>query len=184
MRGIYSITNTITGTIYYGQSVNINKRFGKHKSTLNNNKHDNDHLQNAWNKYGKENFEFKPIEIIEDATIDLTPIEIKYYYSTDNKYNLQNPKSPFRPEWKQTEEWKQKESDRMKGNNLALGHRDTEEQKKQKSKSHAGKEHSEDTKLKIAKSMTGKTLSDEVKQKISISKQQYWAERRAAKVAI
>lgn len=39
-----------------------------HKTYLNNGYHTNVHLQNAWNKYGKEKFEFS---IIEETTEDL-----------------------------------------------------------------------------------------------------------------
>ena len=60
--GIYIIQNLVNGNIYIGSSINIRKRFSQHKSTLRHNTHRNKHLQNAWNKYGEENFEFIIIE--------------------------------------------------------------------------------------------------------------------------
>lgn len=60
--GIYIIQNVVNGNIYVGSSININRRFSQHKSTLRHNTHRNKHLQNAWNKYGEENFEFIVIE--------------------------------------------------------------------------------------------------------------------------
>lgn len=60
--GIYIIQNLINGNIYIGSSSNIKRRFSQHKSTLRHNTHKNKHLQNAWNKYGEENFEFIIIE--------------------------------------------------------------------------------------------------------------------------
>ena len=56
--GIYIITNTIDKKCYIGSSVNINRRWINHKSALNNNKHKNQHLQRAWNKYGSEVFKY------------------------------------------------------------------------------------------------------------------------------
>lgn len=64
-------------------------RWSCHKNCLNQNKHENKHLQNSWNKYGSENFQF---EIIEKCSIaDLDNRErfwIAYYNSLENGYNL------------------------------------------------------------------------------------------------
>ena len=56
--GIYFISNKVNNKIYVGQSVNIERRWKQHKRELKNNIHENGRLQNAWNKYGEENFEF------------------------------------------------------------------------------------------------------------------------------
>ena len=61
------IKNNINDKSYVGQSINIENRWTHHKSELNNNKHINDYLQNAWNKYGEHSFEFI---IIEECTLD------------------------------------------------------------------------------------------------------------------
>lgn len=60
--GIYKIENIHTHKVYIGQSVNIYVRWANHKSELNRNKHGNSYLQNAWNKYGKNEFEFSILE--------------------------------------------------------------------------------------------------------------------------
>ena len=62
MIGIYKIENLITHKVYIGQSVDVKKRWTEHKHLLKNNKHDNQFLQNAWNKYGEENFKFCIVE--------------------------------------------------------------------------------------------------------------------------
>jgi len=55
---IYSFYNKVNGKRYVGSSLYLKHRQSVHFSTLNNNKHKNNHLQNAWNKYKEENFEF------------------------------------------------------------------------------------------------------------------------------
>jgi len=81
MVGIYRIRNKINDKCYYGSTKNIKRRWNKHKSQLNYNRHENIILQRAWNKYGAENFEFEVIEIcnknelliIEQNYLDLKP---------------------------------------------------------------------------------------------------------------
>lgn len=64
--GIYVIKNNVNNNIYIGSSINLKQRFSQHKSTLRHNTHKNRHLQNAWNKYGEENFECIIIEHISN----------------------------------------------------------------------------------------------------------------------
>jgi group I intron endonuclease len=65
--GVYRITNLVNGKNYIGISKSIYKRWEYHRYRLKKGIHDNIHLQSAWNKYGKENFEFK---IIEECQVD------------------------------------------------------------------------------------------------------------------
>ena len=63
--GIYLIFNRVNKKKYVGQAVDILDRWTNHKSLLNNNKHNNRHLQGAWNKYGESAFKFTKIEEVE-----------------------------------------------------------------------------------------------------------------------
>lgn len=89
MVGIYSITNKINGKVYIGQSSDIEGRWKRHISFLNENSHHNKHIQAAWNKFGKDNFEFN---VVEECTEDeLNEREIYYiqkYDSYNSGYNL------------------------------------------------------------------------------------------------
>jgi group I intron endonuclease len=67
--GVYKITNLKNGKFYIGSSKDIEFRWSEHKKHLNGNYHINKKLQNAWNFYGKENFEFTIIELINDFNL-------------------------------------------------------------------------------------------------------------------
>lgn len=67
--GIYKISCSANSKFYIGSSINIKTRFKQHKSKLEKNCHDNQHLQNAWNKYGAGSFTFEILEVIEESNI-------------------------------------------------------------------------------------------------------------------
>ena len=79
--GIYKIVNELNNKMYIGQSINIYERWRHHKIQLRHDKHHNSHLQNAWNKYGEQNFQFVIIEECSESVLDVREI----YYIT--KYN-------------------------------------------------------------------------------------------------
>jgi group I intron endonuclease len=60
--GIYKITNLNDNKVYIGSSINVTKRQYKHFWMLRNNKHDNLHLQNSFNKFGESSFLFEVIQ--------------------------------------------------------------------------------------------------------------------------
>lgn len=92
--GIYEIVNTINGKKYIGSSKQLNIRKTRHFSNLRNNRHANSHLQNSFNKYGEENFEFSVIlycdkndlEGYEQSWLNNTNARINqdYYNESDN----------------------------------------------------------------------------------------------------
>ncbi len=65
--GVYQIRNTINDRIYIGSSFDIAARWREHKYDLRMNKHRNQHLQNAYNKYGKEAFVYEVLEILDST---------------------------------------------------------------------------------------------------------------------
>ena len=64
--GIYIITNIINGNRYIGSSNDLYERLYNHLRDLKNNNHHNTFLQNSWNKYGDENFEYGILEYCEE----------------------------------------------------------------------------------------------------------------------
>ena len=88
--GVYKITNLVNGKFYIGSSNNIEFRWKQHKDKLNEDKHGNTYLQNAWNQYGEENFKF---EIIEECSPELQFEREQFYLNTlspfdKNGYNI------------------------------------------------------------------------------------------------
>ena len=78
--GIYEIRCISNNKIYIGSSKNIKKRAKQHLYNLRKNKHCNRYLQFAWNKYGKNMFNFKCLENLNCNTSEgeLMLIEQKY----------------------------------------------------------------------------------------------------------
>lgn len=76
MIGIYRIRNLVNGKCYYGSSKEIEKRWKNHLNQLRKKKHINTILQNAWNKYGADNFIFEIVEECEEKL--LLEVEQKY----------------------------------------------------------------------------------------------------------
>jgi group I intron endonuclease len=66
--GIYIIRHVESNKIYIGSAVRLNKRWNFHRFKLRQNMHENSRLQNAWNKYGEDAFEFSIIELVSDKT--------------------------------------------------------------------------------------------------------------------
>jgi group I intron endonuclease len=60
--GIYQIQNIVNGSVYIGSSNDMSKRWIDHRKLLRKNTHTNQHLQNAWNKYGEQSFSFVILE--------------------------------------------------------------------------------------------------------------------------
>ena len=91
--GIYSIKNVINNKEYIGSSRNLYNRLHEHFHNLKNNKSHNSHLQNAWNKYGENNFKF---EILEYCDV-LKQFELEQYYLDIRKpkYNFEAKVVPF-----------------------------------------------------------------------------------------
>jgi group I intron endonuclease len=99
--GIYKIVNRATGQCYVGQSQRVQKRIREHFRLLRLNKHPNQHLQNAYNKYGVENFS-GGVEIECENVEQLDYLEESFlkgdaWFEEPNVYNIADfAKAPMR----------------------------------------------------------------------------------------
>lgn len=87
---IYQIYCEGNGKTYIGQAANIYKRWSRHRRDLYNNKHANQYLQNAYNKYGAESFKYEMINTLEtrEETNDMELYWINCFRAIDQSMNL------------------------------------------------------------------------------------------------
>lgn len=91
--GIYKITNLVNGKFYIGSSKNIEERWDNHKQYLRGKYHINPKLQNAWDFYGEDKFQFDVIEEVKPIQTLLFERENHYItslkpYEKDVGYNI------------------------------------------------------------------------------------------------
>lgn len=85
--GIYAIKNKINNKFYIGISIDIKRRWLTHVRDFNKQQHYNEYLQNAWHKYGGENFEFIILEQLENIDNHLLNEKEKFWIENYNSYN-------------------------------------------------------------------------------------------------
>lgn len=83
--GIYCITNIENGKLYIGQAHSIKHRFSTHRSELRGGYHHNNHLQNAWNKYGEDSFSFEIMNICDESELDDLETHFIALYDSTNQ---------------------------------------------------------------------------------------------------
>ena len=99
--GLYKIVNKVTGQCYVGQSQRCKKRLKEHFRLLRWNKHTNPHLQNAYNKYGADNF-YGAIEVEVSNLDELDQLENAFlegnaWFDEKTVYNIADfAKAPMR----------------------------------------------------------------------------------------
>lgn len=151
--GIYKIKNMITGDFYIGSANNIRRRFYNHRYTLGTNCHENEHLQNAWNKYGKQAYEF--------TTVLLCDIENKLYYEQTlldglrPAYNMAKYAAAPMQGRHHSVETRAKYSEVRKGNTYALGHKMSEENRLKLLEANTGRHPSDETRRRLSEATTG-----------------------------
>lgn len=84
--GVYSVKNKVTGFAYIGSSNDVFKRIYVHRSLLRNNHSHSRKLQEAWNIYGEDNFQFSVLHIVWTYE-DLFKEELKEILDAELLYN-------------------------------------------------------------------------------------------------
>jgi group I intron endonuclease len=183
MIGIYAIINKINSKIYIGKSININKRWKKEINGAT-----NKHLQNAFKKYGIDNFEFIYLCLCNEDELN----EKEIYWI--NKCETTNPKYGYNKTFggdggKPSDEIRKKISESLKGEKNPMyglrGKKQSDESNEKNRQYHLGKKVSNKTKEKISESLKGKEAhnkgkktSNETKKKTSDSLKLYWLKKQ------
>jgi group I intron endonuclease len=172
--GVYTITNLKNGKCYVGSALSFRRRWYEHQSYFRRGVHHAKHLQHAWNKYGPEAFEFKPLLIC--APKDLLMYEQRAMDTLKPEYNtaptagntLGVKLSPeaiakmvaYRTGRKQDPEHVAKRAAGLRGQTR------TAEAKERMSIAATGRECTPETRAKLAAHNTGKTMPAETRAKI------------------
>lgn len=149
--GIYCIVCSANRKKYIGSSNRIEKRLIQHFSMLRLGKHNNIHLQRAYDKYGKDSFLAKPLFYCDPS--ERLYFEEMIIKALSPEFNLSNIVDGT---VYLSEETKIKIGNRLRGKANPL-------------KGKPGHPCSEETKQKIRMALLGRKLPEEVKQKMSKS---------------
>jgi len=165
--GVYKIE--LNNKLYIGSTVRPFKyRWGDHLQGLRRGRHENGHLQNAYNKYGYTTLKFSILEVVENKK-ECIPREQYYIDTLKPEYNVRQI-AESNLGIKRSKETRKKMSISAMGNTRTLGYKMPEEIKRKISESEKGKVVSEETKRKISVIQKGKVFSKEHKRKLSETK--------------
>lgn len=114
--GVYKIQNIVNNKKYIGSSSVLSDRNRQHWNALKRGDHDNDHLQNAWNKYGPDVFVFVVMFFCDnDKLIEYEQYCLDYFKP---EYNI-SPTANSTLGTKRTEEAKERQRQRQTGRTLS-----------------------------------------------------------------
>ncbi len=73
--GVYQIRCLVNGKVYIGSAVDINHRWGVHRSDISTQTHHSRYLQRSWKKYGANQFVFEILELVPPTKEELIAAE-------------------------------------------------------------------------------------------------------------
>lgn len=179
--GIYKILNIITYDFYTGSAVNFGNRWRQHRWELRRNIHGNEHLQNAWNKYGEDAFEFSILlycdienllyyeQVVYDGlkpTYNISPtagssLGVKHTAEARAKTSAALMRHVVSPETRA------KMSAARMGNQNALGYKHSPEARAKNSAANRGRKKSPEHRAKMSAAHMGRKKSPETRAKMS-----------------
>ncbi len=175
MVAIYTIRCTANGKVYVGSAVDINRRWKEHRHELRNNKHYNQRLQRAWNKYGESAFVFEVVETCKPSEILLREQHwIDVLRAADKKYGFNIlPKAYSHLGAKRPSGTGAKISTALKARGIRPvqppHYRHSEETRRKISAVQKGRKHSPETIEKRASKLRGRKQSPEHSEKVRLA---------------
>lgn len=192
--GIYEIRNVVSGKRYIGSAVDFDKRWKTHRRQLNAGKHFSKNMQASWNKYGGEQFAFRPLLICarehllmyEQIAIDgLLPefnsckvagstLGIKYSPETLARLSIVHSTANLSAETRarmsaSQADRRHTDETKKKLSLLWRGRKLSAEECARRSERMKGHFVSEETRAKMAAAATGKPVSAETRRKLSVA---------------
>jgi len=166
LSGIYKIQSKIKPErIYIGSAVDIQVRWRTHLRLLNKNKHENSRLQNHYNKYGKNDFEFSILIGCDKQDLIITE---QFYIDAFNPFFNICKRAGSSLGVKRSPETIRKVSEANRGEkHVNYGKHLSEETCRRISEAHLGRKHTPEHTLKVADKLRGIKRSDEFRGKIS-----------------
>lgn len=149
--GVYAIRNHVNEKCYVGSALNLKRRFIQHRAHLRGQRHHNQHLQRAWNKYGEAAFYFEPLLLTGKG--DLLKFEQMLLDTLDDDrlYN-QNPTAGSRLGAKVSEETRRK----LRESHLGQSRPQSEEHRRKIGIANLGKVRSQEIRKQIGDMQRGK----------------------------
>ena len=158
--GVYAIFNRTSEKMYIGSSMNMSKRWIKHRHELRKGTHHCQPLLRAVAKYGIEVFDFQVVEHVADMS-KLTAREQQWINLFKPAYNTCQIAGSARGV-KRSVETKQKLAAALRGNKNAVGKIVSAETRQKLSEVAKKRTYSEATRAKMANAKLGKKQSTEL----------------------
>lgn len=153
--GVYKIINQVTGMFYIGSAKCFQVRASQHLSKLKQGKHANKHLQNAFNKHGKDVFLFKVVEVVDGTKSNRFTVEQNYINKLINE-----------GKWEQTFNFKKK-TEQKERSCFSRSPNETKKLLSQKSKAMWAKRSQEEKQRLI--NILSESRTEEIYEKVSKS---------------
>ena len=171
---VYQILNRSTGGFYVGSTIHWDTRKRTHTRKLRAGGHHCPHLQASWTKQGEEAFEFRVVQVVDDA-MQLPAEEQKWldkYHGTPGCYNFAKYVDSSSRGIKFLPAHREAISAGLRTHYATnespfAGRRHTDETKKKMSDGKVGIPKSAEHKQKLRESRLGTTASEETKAKLS-----------------
>lgn len=168
-RGVYGIVNNINNMVYVGQTLkSFGDRRDSHWALLRGGYHSTAKMQEDWNTYGEENFEFVVLQESDDGD-EIDELESKYvkhYMDRGLAYNKTGGGRKGYVGAPVSDEAKRIIGEKNRIN--MTGRKASEETRMKMSKTRKGRKHTEESKKLLSEKLKGKVRTEEMKEKLRL----------------